>query len=716
MNTMAVANSVNLLPRIPTILFPEDELPRPAVIGLSGNRASHTNSTTAIKEILASVLNIPSSVKSKLLTNAYLQDSDTDDPCSSNDSSDTDSDYSCVPIVTCPQNNRPKVCWDNTQTDSMSSTLDQLPLSPKVSFTNPQKVFTELELASFPIGTNMEVTGPDIRQLVNLPLLIGAQKDSRRFSSPNLSNQVFTFDVTSRKSALDSRSSTEDRKQSGAEDLKSFHRRSQSYSSVLTVSDEMLASNKETLHQPTENIFEPTVNLENENEHFLVADLFISTVEKMKSGLQRLQYEQWKSENSKCWLTKDPKEISYNREKKHSESATSVDSGYEGFAAVPSRSLSEPILEETCEDDHFDDEFVIIELEDCEKLCGPDTAQESPIPEPGANSAEQTAKKLYRALREQWLQTDEEALSPGTPNPCIRLVNKETIPKEFESSWNLEEEIKRFKMSEVKEWSPPRFQIINTIHPYIKRDVIVASQNYLCAGCGTKVEQSYTNRLRYCDYLGKYFCDCCHTYAESSIPARIILKWNFSKYYVSNFSKNLLDRIWESHKFHVLEENPAFYKKTRDLNRVKELQEQLIQIKKLLMACRFADSILKAFQEVPAHLTEQLHVFTLSDLLKVKQSLLLPDLRQLLTTATDHVDNCELCQAKGFICEFCQSDDILFAFQTQTCARCEGCKACFHKKCFKTSDCPKCRRIQARVALLRCSSPTSPSSNNDSLQ
>lgn len=78
----------------------------------------------------------------------------------------------------------------------------------------------------------------------------------------------------------------------------------------------------------------------------------------------------------------------------------------------------------------------------------------------------------------------------------------------------------------------------------------------------------YTNRLRYCDYLGKYFCDCCHGYTESFIPGRILSKWHFSKYYVSNFAKSVVDKIWDSHLFNVQTENPALYKKVKDLNRV----------------------------------------------------------------------------------------------------------------------------------------------------
>lgn len=79
----------------------------------------------------------------------------------------------------------------------------------------------------------------------------------------------------------------------------------------------------------------------------------------------------------------------------------------------------------------------------------------------------------------------------------------------------------------------------------------------------------YIRRLRYCDYLGKYFCDCCHSYAQSSIPARILSKWDFKKYYVCNFSKHLLDSIWQHPIFNVSSINKSLYTKSKEMDRVR---------------------------------------------------------------------------------------------------------------------------------------------------
>lgn len=88
-------------------------------------------------------------------------------------------------------------------------------------------------------------------------------------------------------------------------------------------------------------------------------------------------------------------------------------------------------------------------------------------------------------------------------------------------------------------------------------------------GLSACVWPDYIKRLRYCEYLGKYFCQCCHENAQSIIPSRILRKWDFSKYYVSNFSKDLLSKIWSDPLFNVQAINPALYQKVKALNQVR---------------------------------------------------------------------------------------------------------------------------------------------------
>eukprot|EP00079_Xenopus_tropicalis_P032850 XP_017946621.1 PREDICTED: uncharacterized protein KIAA0226-like homolog isoform X1 [Xenopus tropicalis] len=792
------SSPLNILPRMATVQFRTDDLPRPAVIGLSGSCGSYPNSATAIKEILASVLHIPTTTKSTLVDPQDDSDlEDWEDGTSGELNDDSDSDSDCDQINSTLQKDmrlkRSSVSWVNLETECTEAGPSDLITAPSTAAN--ALPFLKPDLCTE--GQNIS----DITSQVNFSGT-GLQREARRFSSPNIASLCFDQSMINCTTAIpDLPLSTADLH---SKDIKLVRRRSQSFSSILKALDTSLTGSTEILHQSTENTFEPTVNLENENAHLLVADLFISVVENLKSRLQSMHYEQVIAERRpSCSRSckNHPMNLFTPRQKIPSESAASVDSGYEGLVAMqhnfpadsftehssklysewpsftdatveelehpavwhnsPMDYISEPDSKHralwqnppqdmstahdskdtvspssdhvekaakyyaewqkstnntanynskccwVCEGCNEYNEFVIIEMIDDKKEAAMESSaeMERDIPAPGSNSAEQTLKKLYRAFRQQWLQYEAEMALVGPPAPNTEK-NNDFLPEELESSLTLAEEIKKFRMREAEEWAPPRFQIINTINPSPKRDVIVASQNYMCAGCGTKVEPRYTNRLRYCEYLGKYFCDCCHSNAFSSIPSRILLKFNFGKYHVSNFSKNVVDSIWQSHKFNVLSENPDIYKKVKDLSRIKELQERLIPMKRLLCTCRFASSVLKEFKDHPHHLTEELDLFTLSDLFNVKQKLLMPALQKLMATAVAHVANCELCQAKGFICEFCHGSDVIFPFQTEMCRRCEVCKTCYHKKCFSTRDCPKCHRIERRKALKRSSSPS----------
>lgn len=81
-----------------------------------------------------------------------------------------------------------------------------------------------------------------------------------------------------------------------------------------------------------------------------------------------------------------------------------------------------------------------------------------------------------------------------------------------------------------------------------------------------------------------------------------------------------------------------------------------------------------------------------------------------------HVFSCDLCFAKGFICEICRNEkDIIFPFNIQTTSSCSGlflllsnkmsgmvlflvCQSCYHIHCHENNRyyCPKCQRAKHR--------------------
>ncbi|XP_053165639.1 run domain Beclin-1-interacting and cysteine-rich domain-containing protein isoform X3 [Hemicordylus capensis] len=320
-----------------------------------------------------------------------------------------------------------------------------------------------------------------------------------------------------------------------------------------------------------------------------------------------------------------------------------------------------------------------------------------------STSAEAVAMGLLKQFEGMQLPAASELewLVPEHDAPQKLLPIPDSVPISPDDGEHADIYKLRIRVRGNLEWAPPRPQIIFNVHPAPTRKVAVAKQNYRCAGCGIRTDPDYIKRMRYCEYLGKYFCQCCHENAQMVIPSRILRKWDFSKYYISNFSKDLLSKIWSDPLFNVQDINTALYRKIKPLNQVRLLRIQLYHMKNMFKTCRLAKTLLDAFDAVPGHLTEDLHLYSLNDLSATKKGELVPRLTELLKAGTLHIEKCMLCQAKGFICEFCQNEeDIIFPFELNKCRTCEECRACYHKTCFRSGSCPKCERLQARRELL----------------
>uniref|UniRef100_A0A8C4YJ45 Rubicon Homology domain-containing protein n=1 Tax=Gopherus evgoodei TaxID=1825980 RepID=A0A8C4YJ45_9SAUR len=124
------------------------------------------------------------------------------------------------------------------------------------------------------------------------------------------------------------------------------------------------------------------------------------------------------------------------------------------------------------------------------------------------------------------------------------------------------------------------------------------------------------------------------------IPSRILRKWDFSKYYVSNFSRDLLSKIWSDPLFSVQDLNAALYRKVKALNQVRLLRIQLLHLKNMFKTCRLAKELLDSFDTVPGHLTEDLHLYSLNDLNATKKGELVPRLMELIKAGTLHIERC----------------------------------------------------------------------------
>uniref|UniRef100_A0A8C1DW94 Rubicon autophagy regulator n=2 Tax=Cyprinus carpio TaxID=7962 RepID=A0A8C1DW94_CYPCA len=434
----------------------------------------------------------------------------------------------------------------------------------------------------------------------------------------------------------------------------------------------------------SEQDFGSCADLEKENAHFSISESLIAAIELMKCNMRRPVEEGEEEGDSDSEIQQLKQKIRLRRlQIRHTRmkppastnNPPSVDSG-------GSRRSSQDSF-------HPSDSGSDRDVEDIDS---PSMLQ--------SNSAESVAMGLLRQFEGMQLPAASELdwLVPEHDAPQKLLPIPDSLPISPDDGEHADIYKLRIRVRGNLEWAPPRPQIIFNIHPPPKRKVVVAKQNYRCAGCGIRVDPDYIKRLRYCEYLGRYFCQCCHENAQAVVPGKILRKWDFSKSYVSNFSRDLLAKIAGDPLFNLNDINSGLYKKVKALETVRALREQLNHMKNLLRTCRLAQEVLDQFDTLPGHLSEDFHLFSLNDLTAVRSGGLAPKLRDLLLLGSSHVTDCVLCQAKGFICEFCGNDkDIIFPYELIKCLRCEDCHACYHKTCFKGGkQCPRCLRFAER--------------------
>ncbi|XP_052395333.1 run domain Beclin-1-interacting and cysteine-rich domain-containing protein isoform X2 [Carassius gibelio] len=462
----------------------------------------------------------------------------------------------------------------------------------------------------------------------------------------------------------------------------------------------------------SEQDFGSCADLEKENAHFSICESLIAAIELMKCNMRRPEEAEDEGDSDteiqqlKQKIRLRRLQIRHTRMKPPDSSSNqipSVDSGGSRRSSQDSFHPSDSGSDRDVEDIELKDADIKRSVSSSRSFLSSDSISPSMLQ---SNSAESVAMGLLRQFEGMQLPAASELdwLVPEHDAPQKLLPIPDSLPISPDDGEHADIYKLRIRVRGNLEWAPPRPQIIFNVHSAPKRKVVVAKQNYRCAGCGIRIDPDYIKRLRYCEYLGRYFCQCCHENAQSVVPGKILRKWDFSKSYVSNFSRDLLAKITGDPLFNLNDINSALYKKVKALETVRALREQLYHMKNLLKTCRLAQEVRDQFDTLPGHLTEDFHLFSLSDLTAVRSGSLAPKLRDLLRLGSRHVTDCVLCQAKGFICEFCGNDkDIFFPYELSKCLRCEDCHACYHKTCFKGGkECPRCLRLAERRKRMAC--------------
>ncbi|CAL7942953.1 unnamed protein product [Xylocopa violacea] len=231
----------------------------------------------------------------------------------------------------------------------------------------------------------------------------------------------------------------------------------------------------------------------------------------------------------------------------------------------------------------------------------------------------------------------------------------------------------------------------------------LSNQGYRCAECKVRITfKSAWIEPRLCDYSGLYYCQRCHWNTAMVIPARVIRNWDMEPRLVSRAAAQLLTLLEERSVLLLEELNPKLFTLVPDLSLVKRMREEMQMMKRYLVLCPEANN-----QGLPwkigirTHMIENSGNYSIKDLVDLHNGMLLEEIRTAYDSMHTHItEQCELCKARGHLCEICGNDEIIYPWDASSIS-CHQCSAVHHRACWSKRNhcCPRCTRLQKRRAL-----------------
>ncbi|XP_068610545.1 pleckstrin homology domain-containing family M member 1 [Brachionichthys hirsutus] len=220
-------------------------------------------------------------------------------------------------------------------------------------------------------------------------------------------------------------------------------------------------------------------------------------------------------------------------------------------------------------------------------------------------------------------------------------------------------------------------------------------QNFICAGCPKRIGPSL-GRARLCHFSGQYYCSSCHHGDTTVIPSRMVHNWDVAPREVSRKALWLLDQVEQEPLLNLEQLNPELATHAAPMTRAHTQRRRLRLLGDYLLTCRSgACKKLQARMEQRTYLLESSHLYSVLDLRQVAEGQYVTYLMKLAQYASKHIFHCDLCTQRGFFCQICQDDDIIFPFQFDSTTRCKVCKTVFHLTCKAPEDsCPRCERMR----------------------
>ncbi|XP_003697326.1 differentially expressed in FDCP 8 homolog isoform X2 [Apis florea] len=231
----------------------------------------------------------------------------------------------------------------------------------------------------------------------------------------------------------------------------------------------------------------------------------------------------------------------------------------------------------------------------------------------------------------------------------------------------------------------------------------LSNQGYRCAECKVRITfKSAWIEPRLCDYTGLYYCQRCHWNTAMVIPARVIRNWDMESRPVSRVAAQLLTLLEERSVLLLEDLNPKLFTLVPDLSVVKRMREEMQMMKRYLVLCPEANNKGLPWKiGIRTHMIENSGNYSIKDLIDLNNGMLLEEIRAAYDTMHTHItEQCELCKARGHLCELCGNDEIIYPWDASSIS-CHQCTAVHHRACWSKQNhcCPRCTRLQKRRAL-----------------
>ncbi|EKX51788.1 hypothetical protein GUITHDRAFT_134144 [Guillardia theta CCMP2712] len=197
----------------------------------------------------------------------------------------------------------------------------------------------------------------------------------------------------------------------------------------------------------------------------------------------------------------------------------------------------------------------------------------------------------------------------------------------------------------------------------------------VCAACGDKVGTGFLGNARFCNYTRTYFCPRCHVNEKSVIISKVLKRWDFTPRNVSSAAKAYLQGIYEQPLFSAaMDIPPSLQQRVKQLEQIRDLRRKAKILRDYVVQCsNFPNSRCQQEDRIAAvHLHDRDYLvadddsLSLRDLEEINNGILKTFLESTIEPWMEHVTRrCLLCREKGYVCEICNSKEIIFPFELE---------------------------------------------------